>query len=279
MLVTFATCWYALTSKFPVDTYLQWMRHFLLEVNSCFYLVLFTDAAGELILRDHFAPYYFNNPNIKIVQKPIEQWYNYKYKTHWKTNHAKNSALNNRTEWKLNMLWAEKTHFVNETRVQQYFPQTEFYGWCDIGYFREGPCPNFCSPNKIQALNKNKIYYACVDQRQFQSLQEIVLNKNAQGLPVIPIPSNQNSIAGGFFIAHHSKIAGWNKKFDEKLALYFQNNYLVKDDQIIIVDCILTEPNRFEIIQEPDPKQNAWFYFRRWLAPPDPPSANLERRM
>ena len=264
MLVTFSTCWYGVTSKFPADTYLRWMRHLLSEINT-YYLVLYTDVAGEALLRDHFAPYYFNNPYLKIVQKPYEEWYNYKYKSDWIKNHKKNSSLNNRTEWKLNMLWAEKTHFVNDARVKQYFPPTEFYGWCDIGYFREGPCPGFAATPALRALNKNKIYYACVDAKQLRELGGLVRDKNAEGLPKTPIPATQNSIAGGFFIAHHSKIEQWKNKFDEKLALYFQHDYLVKDDQIIIVDCVLSEPQRFEIIQDPDPNQNPWFYFRRFL--------------
>lgn len=264
--VTFATCWYALTSKFPTETYLQWMRHLLGGVKH-FYLVLFTDEAGEKLLREKFA---IDDSHIRIVQKPYEEWYNYKYKNDWIKNHKKNYYLNDRTEWKLNMLWAEKTHFVNLARTTQYFPPTEFYGWCDIGYFRDGPCsPTFAE--KIQ-LNKNKIYYACVDRRQLQQLEPFVRNKNAHGLPATPIPPHQTSIAGGFFVAHHSKIEGWAKKFDEKLALYFQHEYLVKDDQIIIVDCVLSEPQRFELVYEPDPRENAWFVFRRGLAPPDPPS-------
>jgi hypothetical protein len=31
---------------------------------------------------------------------------------------------------------------------------------------------------------------------------EIVNNKNKDGLPIIPIPPNQNTIAGGFFISN-----------------------------------------------------------------------------
>ena len=61
-------------------------------------------------------------------------------------------------------------------------------------------------------------------------------------------------------------LVGYSGKFDEKLALYFLNDYLVKDDQIIIVDCILSEPNRFELIRESNPRENPWFTFRRWLA-------------
>jgi hypothetical protein len=264
MLVTFATCWYALTSKFPADTYLNWMRHLLLGLDN-FYLVLFTDAAGEQMLREHFAPYYFANPHLKIIQKPCEQWHNYTYKNHWIKNHQKNSSLNDRTEWKLNMLWAEKTHFVNDARVNEYFQPTEFYGWCDIGYFRQGPCPMFANTPKLRALNKNKIYYARVDARQMRELGRLVADKNSNGLPRVPIPPEQMSIAGGFFIAHQSKIESWKNTFDKKLALYFEHEYLVKDDQIIIVDCVLSEPHRFEIIQDTDPKQNPWFYFRRFL--------------
>ena len=261
MSVTFATGWYVFKSKYPVETYLKWMRHMLEEVNH-YYLVLFTDEAGEKLLNEHFSL----NDNIKIVIKHCEDWYNYKYKSSWEKNHLINNLLNCRTEWKLNMLWAEKTHFVNDAMVNQYFPPTEFYGWCDIGYFRDGPCPNFAHSDKISNLNKNRIYYACVNMTVLHKLHAIVMDKNPQGLPAAPIPANQESIAGGFFIAHHLKIDGWAKKFDEKLALYFKHEYLVKDDQIIIVDCILSEPECFQII-EPDPKQNSWFTFRRLLTP------------
>ena len=97
-------------------------------------------------------------------------------------------------------------------------------------------------------------------------LKEIVERKNAWGLPYEPIPPQQISIAGGFFISHHSKIAGWRNLFDTKLQLYFHYDYLVKDDQIIIIDCILSEPQRFELIQEPaESKANEWFQFRRFL--------------
>jgi len=276
MYVTFATCWYSLNSKFPADTYLRWMKHLLTDVKN-YNLVLFTDEAGEIQLREHFAPYYFQSPRIKIVLKPIEKWHNYQYKKSWIENHTRNTLLNSKTEWKLNMLWAEKINFVNEARINQYFPLTDFYGWCDIGYFREGPCPTFCNTPKMLALNKNKIYYACLNPMDLNALREIVERKNEHGLPVNPIPAEQNSIAGGFFIAHHSKIDSWRQLFDAKLLLYFQHKYLVKDDQIILVDCILSEPQRFELIggaapsppfiggAAPPARDNPWFEFRRFL--------------
>ena len=47
------------------------------------------------------------------------------------------------------------------------------------------------------------------------------------------------SNAGGFFLCHRDKISWWCETYENKLRLYFENKYLVKDAQIIIIDCIL----------------------------------------
>ena len=36
-----------------------------------------------------------SKPNIKVIIKPIEQFYNYKYKQHWIENHKKNESDRN----------------------------------------------------------------------------------------------------------------------------------------------------------------------------------------
>ena len=41
-----------------------------------------------------------------------------------------------KTDWKLNMLWSEKIAFVKKCYDNKYFPETDWYGWVDIGYFR-----------------------------------------------------------------------------------------------------------------------------------------------
>jgi teichuronic acid biosynthesis glycosyltransferase TuaG len=265
---TFATCWYPLNSKFSSDIYFDWMKNMISEVNH-YYLVFFTDEKGKKMLQDHFdtTTSYFQNPNIKIIIKPCEKWHNYLYEESWCTNHKKNNLLNSLIEWKVNMLWAEKVHFVNDARINHYFPPTDFYGWCDIGYFREGPCPSFAISQQILSLKNNKIYYAqVVPDYIIDSFKPIIQVKNKDGLPIIPIPAEQISIAGGFFIAHQSKIDEWRQKFDEKLRLYFEHHYLVKDDQIIILDCIISEPHFFELIKETNQNINHWFQFRRFLS-------------
>ena len=171
------------------------------------------------------------------------------------------------------MLWSEKIHFVNETITNKYF-DTEFYGWCDIGYFRnrrndlkKEQLVNWPSANKIAKLDKDKIYYALVnnDVNFVNSLFMYIQNKNINGLPKQQIPPQQISIAGGFFILHKSKINWWKKTYDERLQKYFVNNYLVKDDQLIIVDCIFSNLNNFSLHKEDYGAFDNWFLFQRFL--------------
>jgi hypothetical protein len=174
------------------------------------------------------------------------------------------------------MLWAEKISFVKETIERQYF-NTNFYGWCDIGYFRNrtgeyhdtntSELINWPSYEKINALDNKKIVYACINNNDIymNDLVRIVKNKNINGLPTNPIPPFQNSIAGGFFILHKDMINWWFKTFDSKLELYFKNDYLVKDDQIIIADCVFSDLDRFALFREFQYPYDNWFMFQRIL--------------
>jgi len=267
MSVTFSTCWYALKSKFDHKTYSRWIDNMLSNVNH-YNLVVYTDTNGLAALSN-----YMDNPRIHIVWKPETEFYNYKYKSHWTTNHAKNSALNTRVDWNVNMLWSEKVHFVYETMQNEYFC-SDYYGWVDIGYFRgtdrdlsKTELKEWCCPAVIEKLSPTKIYYALVnnDKDNLKKLSKQVRKKDADGLPTVPIPDNVNTIAGGFFITHKQNIEWWRSTYDEKLALYFQNNRLVKDDQTIVVDCVLTHPTRFNLCKEENPLYNNWFLFQRFL--------------
>ena len=268
MSITFSSCFYIIKSKFSPNTYIEWMTNFLSIVNH-FNLVIYTDEASS-----KYIPV-TNNPRMKIIIKPLEKFYNYKYKDYWIANHEKNVLLKDAVNWEVNMLWSEKTSFVEETYNNKYF-NTEFYGWCDIGYFRNREndthtdrlC-NWANETRIATLDKKKIYYACInnDNKIMELLTKIVNNKNKLGLPVQPIPDFQNSVAGGFFIIHKNKVEWWKNEYDDKLRSYFKNGYLVKDDQIILIDYILTKGNekKFCLLKENDEKYDNWFLFQRFL--------------
>jgi len=268
MSITFSSCFYIIKSKFDATTYIEWMNNFISIVNN-FKLVIYTDESSS-----HYIPKAtLVNSNIKIVLKPLEQFYNYKYKPFWIKNHDKNILLNDKSCWELNMLWSEKIWFVKETIERKYF-ETNWYGWCDIGYFRNrlkdlhtSFLSTWPSKHKLMLLNREKIVYACINNNNeyMKYLHKIINTKNSNGLPIKPIPPYYNSVAGGFFILYKDKISWWAKTYGAKLELYFKNNNLVKDDQIILIDCIMTSQEHFKLFRENDPRFDNWFMFQRIL--------------
>jgi hypothetical protein len=267
MSITFSTAWYVFKAKFDVSTYSQWIDNMLSNVNN-YYLVIYTDQQSS-----QYVDKYSENPRIKIIIKSYEEFYTYRYRDNWIANHENNLLLRDKVDWKLNMLWSEKIHFVYETTKHNGFG-TEWFGWCDIGYFRGRPddlssdaLRDWPSASKINSLNKSKIHYACVNNNMqyLSQLLQIIIDKNDVGLPFMPIPAHQVSIAGGFFISHIGMIEWWRKTFDEKLALYFEHGYLVKDDQIVIADCVFSNLPQFELLKENVAGLDNWFLFQRAL--------------
>jgi len=258
--VTFSSCFYIIKSKFKPDTYVTWMNNLLSIVNN-FNLVIYTDNNSSKFINTN------NNPQIKIVIKPIDHFYCYQYKEAWIKNHEQNCLLNNISGWELNMLWSEKINFVFETAQQKYF-ETEFYGWCDIGYFRNrsndtsisllGTWP---SNNKIDALDKTKIHYACVNNNKLflNYLCRLVCSQ-------CEIPPNQTSVAGGFFILHKTLVEWWKNTYYKKMVEFFKKGLLIKDDQIVIANCVFSDLKSFCLhFEEYEDQYDNWFMFQRLL--------------
>lgn len=279
-MLTLVSAWYIFKSKFNVKIYQQWMSHLLLNVKE-FKLVIFTNEESRWMIE----PFLQNNPNIKMIILEIEEFYGYKFKEQWIKNHTQNHTLNTQVDWRVNLLWCEKIAFVKSAIEHNYFDiqcdcEKEWFGWCDIGYFRGkyGLDSNFINmdvnkikewPNKqkIESLERNKIYYTQVcDNIQLNQLARIVLDKNSiHGLPKNPIPAGQSSIAGGFFLITPEKIIWWNEVYYQRLNAYFENNYLVKDDQMIILDCLINHLSNFKLIKEIVPNMDKWFAFSHYL--------------
>jgi hypothetical protein len=243
-----------------------------------FNLVIYTDHDSFTVLKELFLTNKIGT-KIKIIIKPLEEFVGYKYKEQWIKNHEKSGLyLHQNVDWTLTMLWCEKVHFVNETVKNQYFV-TPFYGWCDIGYFRNeikdtntNNLINWPNPLKLLSLKKS-IHYACVENNQeaFNGLKDDIQNhyKNTEINSLLcKDPTNKilnTCFAGGFFITRPNLIQAFSLIFDTKLKYYFDNNYVVKDDQTILLDCIFTNPGLFCIHWEQDMRYNNWFMFQRLL--------------
>lgn len=268
-MITFSTCWYILDkAKFDNQTYINWFSNLLPNVKN-FYLVVYTDRNSK----DMLIPYVKDNKKIKIIIVPMEEFYNYRYREKWEKNHINNNSMNGISSWHINMLWAEKISFVKKTVENNYF-NTKWFGWVDIGYFRgrERDSPvseikNWPNNDTIDKLYKEKIHYAnvCNSTSYFRDLVILCNDKNDKGLPRMQIPTLQISIAGGFFMIYENKIDWWFNIFDNMLQLYFENNYLVKDDQMIILNCISNNMDKFHLYYENNPRYDNWFMFQRIL--------------
>ena len=265
-MLTLSSCFYIIKSKFDANKYVEWMNNFISICNN-FNLVIYTNEESAHYINTN------GNPRIRIIIKPIEQFFCYKYKDHWIRNHEKNAELNHQspfnTAWELNMLWSEKIAFVLQTITNRYF-ETEFYGWCDIGYFRnriyDTHTSNLMSWPTLGTPDKNKVHYACVNcvRDELNNMIVQINQRGENGLPIQPIPSNQTSIAGGFFLLHRDKIQCWSDLYYKTLESYFENQRLVKDDQIIIADCVFSHLAHFKLYQETTHNDN-WFMFQRLL--------------
>jgi glycosyltransferase involved in cell wall biosynthesis len=258
--ITFATCWYTLHSKYTSDVYERWMQNIIHHVNE-FNLVIFTNEESKFLV----DKYVKEKPSdrIKVVILEYNQFHSFRWKDKWIQNHTKNFSLNKITDWKINMIWSEKIHFV-QSAMKIY--DSEFYGWMDIGYFRDEPIPvNW--PN-LTKISSDKIMYAIVcDEREFGELKTIIKNENEFFLPQHPIPPEKLSVAGGFFVTNRINLIWWNDTYYTRLHQYFENEYLVKDDQMIILDCITHNEIKFELGNNEFPKHSAerWFFFRKYL--------------
>lgn len=272
-LLTLSTCWYVLKSKFDKETYVSWIRNIGLIVNN-FNLVIYTNAES---LKDLINNIDITNKRIKIIIKPIEEFYTYRYKDYWiKNNEKSNLELHKHIDWELNMLWNEKVFFVRDTIRKRYF-NTMYYGWCDIGYFRNRQndlntiyLQNWPNNLKMYGMpfNNLRIHYGCVQNNTitYVKLANDIKNHYLHNLTSPPtIQYEEVCFAGGFFILNPKLIDVYIKLYDEKLLYYFLNNYIIKDDQSIIMDIIFTNPNIFYIHTEDKPNFDNWFMFQRLL--------------
>ena len=271
ILITFSTCWYIVKSKFPITTYLEWIKNLFSIVNN-FNLVIYTDINGynslkQLLLTNNFLK---KKDQIKVIIKPMNEFYGYRYKDEWIKNHNNSQlSLHKKVDW-------EKIHFVNETLHNKYF-DTMYHGWCDIGYFRELSYKKlelligWPSPLTLLTKLSNKIHYGCVqtDAMKYKMLQNDVVthysNNNNTSIRKSSPPISYKKIeeicfSGGFFILTQPLAEIYSRIFDSKLQYYFKNGFTVKDDQQIIMDCIFTNPQLFQIHFSEN-----WFMFQELL--------------
>jgi hypothetical protein len=234
------------------------MRGFIHIVNR-FYLVIYTDEDSSKIIIDEINKIQNDTVKsyIKVFTKPYTDFYNYKYAEYWKNNNNNPECkLYDVADWRLNMLWCEKVHFVNQTMEGRYFDtNTDYYGWCDIGYFRDTLAKSgyanlirerWPNPAKLNALDITQVYYGCNIRPDHTSIAlKYYLEHfspsnidNKTGIPRTIYHKKAHLISGGFFITGREKMKWWVNTFQTTLEAYIAHNAVIQDDQQLISDCI-----------------------------------------
>jgi hypothetical protein len=274
ILLTLSTCFYVLKSKFPPEKYVKWMSNLLSLVDN-FNLVIYTDQRSFDYIKDILDIKHYH---VRIVLKSLEDFNLYKYKNEWIRNHCdSNLRLHHHISWELNMLWNEKIFFVRDTINKGYF-KTIYYGWCDIGYFRNYPnnihtelLNNWPNPKKLLNMPflSNYIHYTRVQKDNDIYINELesVNNHYLNNLPSHPCSDlSKNFFAGGFFILKSGMINIYSKLYEEKLKYYFEKKYIIKDDQTILLDIIATNSQLFYIHENFATNIDEWFMFQLVLS-------------
>lgn len=289
--LTLVTAFYVLpAAKFPKETYTQWLTNFLQIVwyNPHIYLAIYTDSHSQQWLPQMAANLTAAN-KVSVIERPMEEFYMWKYADFWRKNHDANVLLRRTTSWELNMLWNEKLWFLRDVvrEPPAGFERTPFYAWCDAGYFRSRGggadlevagglnYAGWAAPARMAQLDPGKIYYALVN-------TDIAYVRYIKGLVQrgAAIPADQVTVGGGFCMvgagnaASAAQIDDWCMHYENVLMDFIERDELVKDDQIILANCIFStlaeKEGRFFLVKENggggggggyDP----WFVFQRFL--------------
>lgn len=290
--ITFSSCLYGMKNRHGYEKHMNWFRDFIRVVNR-FYLVIYTGELEYSVVCDEVRKLEKDTQRkIKVILKPFSEFHNYKYERFWMENNARPECkLAELADWRLNLLWCEKTHFVRETIENRYF-DTDYYGWCDVGYFRNTLAPaayrerireHWPNPNIINRLHKDKVYYGCnLSPSQLhigytyhaQHFQNTARMETCDGIPRDVYHPQAHMLSGGFYITGREKALWWCCRFQENLELYITNNAVIQDDQHIIAHCVFTNCGTttgttnpdFCIVKINETKEDAlWFLFRDFL--------------
>jgi hypothetical protein len=239
---TVVTCFYAIPSKQPKETYLAWANHFM-KVNAC--VILFTS--------NEYQPLFANMRGslpIEIIVQPFEELYMWKkYELDWKTHKLLDKEEYHSPE--LYALWANKVKFVEEAIQRNPF-HTEFFYWCDIGAFRSEPTTAMISNFPLLRFPKHKLLLASIHPRIHTDI--------AYENPCMGVFSDKNRLIGGLFGGDAHACLRWSQAYEDMLLLYFQKGQFAGKDQSVMLSTYLKDPSLAEVVRSTVADIDNWFF-------------------
>ena len=248
-MATVVSAYFPITSKFPPEKYLFWIKTFFENIpcSLVFFTVqdlipLFTEWRGKYMDRTIFIAFDFLNE--------AEAFKKYG-KDFWASEHEKDQEYDYFDKTRkihspeLYAIWYEKKEFVLKAIALNPFKHEKFL-WADAGGFRvESWLPrliNFPNPDKI---HDSKFFLLNIN--QFQEENYLTQMKDA-------------TIGGGYLAAHKDVWPVFSQKYDAMLEEYKYAGLYVGKDQNIMASMYIKEPDFFDLVSTNLSCEDPWFW-------------------
>jgi hypothetical protein len=233
---TIVSAYFKIPSKASHDTYMVWVRNFLLYTKEKTVFFTSEDLVEDLKkIRNENIIYEIMNFNdfISIKKYGMDFWEKHN-KLDPEKYHTKELAI----------MWCEKKEFVLKVIEKNPF-NTDIFVWCDAGCVRRDDIFH-----KIRTFGKN---FERLDINKF-NIQVIkdFCNKEFYTAPDV-------FIAGAIFVANKEKWLEYTKLYDEMLLNYDRNNICGNSDQYITASILSKNSNFFNQILPNKVYSDVWF--------------------
>ena len=255
---TVVSAFYEMPSKYSVDTYKEWMRIFLTNIQC--HLVFFCEDSLREFVEECRADYM---DKTRIIVLPREQWIaNKKYlQTFWDKQFHMDTEKDIHRSSDLYKVWYEKKEFVKKAIDLNPFDHDDFV-WIDAGIVRSEKVAqllsNFPANSRIPT---NRMLLLNV--QQFSKQHNIVYTFN-KGVQLQGLGSGAK--IGGGVLAGSVRI--WNqfsKAFDLVFEKYITADLFVGKDQNILASLVLENKKLISLVEPKPLFGDPWFNLLLYL--------------
>jgi hypothetical protein len=243
------SAFYQIPSKYPVETYFEWMRPFFSGMP--FQLVLFTQPEFVEVFQEMRSRW---KERTLIVGLPAENWAAVaKWRGAWDTAAKKDHETNHSTQ--LYQMWYEKKEFVMRAIAMKAFGARKFV-WCDAGILR--------FPEWLPHIQRFP-------------LEERIPEGHMTLLQLVPFSEGEtvntdfqlvNRVGGGIQAADAETWRWWSIQYDIMMLRYQISDRFVGKDQSLMASLCLLHPEKVNLIEAPRELDGVtkWFWLLPWLS-------------
>jgi hypothetical protein len=240
MTPTIVSCYYMLgQSKHFVEEYANWIRNFLVYVNTP--IVMFSDGeAYDYMI--HIRRLANLENTFCIIRKPLSEleFSTPEWVETWK-QHVEKSSYKHLHNQELYRIWANKSFFVREAIEKNPF-QSEHFVWCDAGCWRDPRIARFYGRDWpcIESLDKGRLtVLAMVDMMPFFEQLENPAIQTLDDLVTTIHTDNVLTMGGTILAGDRTAWLKWIPAFQNTLQAFVRNELFAGDDQSVIASTIL----------------------------------------